>query len=292
MSFLDLFLFLVVLHALQDLSSPTRGEPSTTGEFPKFLDLWIKKELKIKSSIILWSYFCKYLLVCTCMLSGVQSATITPNVAFKNFFLKTIWEFGFFEHKPPFLLAGPCNKPFLLHTPMFWFVWPHYVSGTRAWVQWQYFCHLSSWKKKMFQTLKEPKFSHLKRKRDSLVVWWLGLHASTKGHTDLIPDRGTEILQSAWSKKEDIWILILQKLTQICVHFMSLYQHPWACSKEPAYQCRRCKRRGFDPWVRAIPCRNTWQPTAVFLPVESHGQRNLVGYSPWGRKESDTTEAT
>ena len=34
------------------------------------------------------------------------------------------------------------------------------------------------------------------------------------------------------------------------------------------------------------------QPTPVFLPGESHGQRSLVGYSPWGCKESDTTEAT
>ena len=36
--------------------------------------------------------------------------------------------------------------------------------------------------------------------------------------------------------------------------------------------------------------RRKWQPTPVFLPGESHGQRSLVGYSPWGRKESDTTE--
>ena len=35
-----------------------------------------------------------------------------------------------------------------------------------------------------------------------------------------------------------------------------------------------------------------WQPTPVFLPRESHGQRNLVGYSPWGHKQSATTEAT
>ena len=51
------------------------------------------------------------------------------------------------------------------------------------------------------------------------------------------------------------------------------------------------KRLGFDPWVRKIPWR-TWQPTPVFLPGESHGQRSLVDYSPWGRRESDTTEAT
>ena len=38
--------------------------------------------------------------------------------------------------------------------------------------------------------------------------------------------------------------------------------------------------------------RRKWQPTPVFLPGESHGQRSLVGYSPWGHKESDTTEVT
>ena len=50
--------------------------------------------------------------------------------------------------------------------------------------------------------------------------------------------------------------------------------------------------RGFDPWVGKIPWRRAWHstPTPVFLPEESHGQRSLVGYSPWGRKELDTTE--
>ena len=51
-------------------------------------------------------------------------------------------------------------------------------------------------------------------------------------------------------------------------------------------QWRRCKRHGFDPWVGKIPWRREWQPTPVFLPGEPPGQRNLVGYSPWGRKES------
>ena len=58
--------------------------------------------------------------------------------------------------------------------------------------------------------------------------------------------------------------------------------------KEPAYRCRRYKRYGFDPWVGKIPWRRAWQPTPVFLPGESHEQRNLAGYSPWGHKESDT----
>ena len=42
----------------------------------------------------------------------------------------------------------------------------------------------------------------------------------------------------------------------------------------------------------ALFWRRKWQPTPVFLPGESHGQRSLVGCSPWGRTESDTTEAT
>ena len=49
---------------------------------------------------------------------------------------------------------------------------------------------------------------------------------------------------------------------------------------------------GFDPWVETIPWRRAWQPTPVFMPGKSLGQRSLTGYSPWGHKESDTTEAT
>ena len=47
---------------------------------------------------------------------------------------------------------------------------------------------------------------------------------------------------------------------------------------------------GFNPWVGKIPWRGKWQPTPVLLPGKFHGQRSLVGYSPWGRRESDTTE--
>ena len=54
----------------------------------------------------------------------------------------------------------------------------------------------------------------------------------------------------------------------------------------------RDKRRGFNPWVRKMPWRRAQQPPPVFLPGESHGQRNLVGYSLLGDKESDITEVT
>ena len=45
-----------------------------------------------------------------------------------------------------------------------------------------------------------------------------------------------------------------------------------------------------DPWIEKIPWRRAWQLAPVFLPGGSHGQRRLAGYSPWGCKESDTTE--
>ena len=45
-------------------------------------------------------------------------------------------------------------------------------------------------------------------------------------------------------------------------------------------------------WVGKSPWRRKWQPTPVFLPGKSHGQRNLEGYSPWGCKDSDTIEHT
>ena len=54
--------------------------------------------------------------------------------------------------------------------------------------------------------------------------------------------------------------------------------------------CLQCRRPRFDPWVGKIPWRRKWQPTPVLLPGKFHGWRNLIGYSPWGHKESDTTE--
>ena len=44
------------------------------------------------------------------------------------------------------------------------------------------------------------------------------------------------------------------------------------------------ERCGFHPWVEKIPWRRKRQPTPVYLPGESHGQRGLAGYSPWGHR--------
>ena len=57
-----------------------------------------------------------------------------------------------------------------------------------------------------------------------------------------------------------------------------------ASGKESACRHRRCRILGFDPWVGKIPWRRKWQYTPVFVPGKSHGQRSLVGHSPWGCK--------
>ena len=62
-------------------------------------------------------------------------------------------------------------------------------------------------------------------------------------------------------------------------------------SKEPA-----CQETQGMPWVRALgqedPLKEEWQPTPMFLPAESHGQRSLAGYNAQDCKELDTTEMT
>ena len=87
----------------------------------------------------------------------------------------------------------------------------------------------------------------------------------------------------------------LKYIQLLFVSYTSVLGFLSASGKEPTCQYRRQKRTGFDPWVRKIPWRRKWQlalPFMVFLSGESHGQRSLEGYGPWGHKESDTTDAT
>ena len=70
-----------------------------------------------------------------------------------------------------------------------------------------------------------------------------------------------------------------------CLAFTKWELPWWLSGKGSAYQCKRYRRHGFDPWVRKIPWRRKWQPTLVFLPGKSHRQRSLEGYSPWDHRE-------
>ena len=64
----------------------------------------------------------------------------------------------------------------------------------------------------------------------------------------------------------------------ICIH-MGIPR--WFSSRESDCQCRRHRKCGFDLWVSKIPWRRKWQPTPIFLPGESQGQRIPAGYGPW-----------
>ena len=92
-----------------------------------------------------------------------------------------------------------------------------------------------------------------------LEAWHAAVHGVTKSRTWL--SDWTELI---WNQRWHPW---------------------WLSSKESAFQC---KRYGFNPWVGKIPWRRKWQPTPVFLPGKSHGQRSLVGCSPRGLKRVKT----
>ena len=84
------------------------------------------------------------------------------------------------------------------------------------------------------------------------------------------------------------------KIGKVIIAFAYKYVFGWASQmalvvKNPP---TNADVRGFNPWVGEIPWRRKWELTLVFLPGESHGQRSLVGYGPYGCKESDRTEVT
>ena len=105
-----------------------------------------------------------------------------------------------------------------------------------------------------------------------------------------------ELNQGLLHCRQILYQLSYQGSPGSCQNWIKL-QDTWdipggASGKESACQCWRCKSRGFHPRVTKIFWRRKWQPTPVFLPGESHGQRSLAGYSTWGCKELDTTEVT
>ena len=71
----------------------------------------------------------------------------------------------------------------------------------------------------------------------------------------------------------------------ICTWVRHTYRYRW-CAYIYAERCTHM----YIAWVRHTHQRRQWHPTPVLLPGKSHGWRSLVGCSPWGRKESDTTE--
>ena len=66
----------------------------------------------------------------------------------------------------------------------------------------------------------------------------------------------------------------------------------WCSGKDSVSSAEDVRDMSSIHWSGKIPWRRKWQPTPVFVPEKSHGQRNLVSYSPWCHKEQDTTEHT
>ena len=109
-------------------------------------------------------------------------------------------------------------------------------------------------------------------------AWRAAIHGVTKSRTWL----------SDWSERAS-------KEKAMATHSSTLaWQIPWM--EEPGrVQSMGSWRVGYD-WATSLSLftfihwKRKWQTTPVFLPGKSHGQRSLVGYCPWGRKELDTTE--
>ena len=102
--------------------------------------------------------------------------------------------------------------------------------------------------------------------RQPLRIRPLGVSLVLKGSSVPGISKSHVLFQYFWSNSQKYWLMGLLS---------------WLNGKESACQCRRHR---FDSWVGKIPWRRKWLPTPVFLPGEFHGQRSLVGYSPWGHK--------
>ena len=95
-----------------------------------------------------------------------------------------------------------------------------------------------------------------------------------------------EIKLSVWGPKGDYVDSFSPSVSLLPLeaYSVSILGFPGALVVKNCCQCRRHKRPEFNPWVRKSPWRRSWKPTPVFFPGESHGQRSLAGYHPWGRK--------
>ena len=102
--------------------------------------------------------------------------------------------------------------------------------------------------------------------------------------------------QSDWPEQNwtDVCIIYIYVCIVIYIHtyvcIITIRLPRWLNGKESAWKCRRRRRCGFNVWVRNILWRRKWQPTLVFMPRKSQGQRNLSGYHQHGWKEANTTE--
>ena len=121
--------------------------------------------------------------------------------------------------------------------------------------------------------------------------YWSGLHGPPPGGP-LNPGIGPMSLMSlaltgSFFTTNAIWKAMVFYQVEITKELIALKERKFAYPTVIRLQCRR---PAFHPWVWEIPWHRKWQPIPVFLPEESHEQGSLLGYSPWGRKESNMIE--
>ena len=124
-------------------------------------------------------------------------------------------------------------------------------------------------------------FHFCKRETFNNIIWIRHL---------VIIFKGTQILRNLIDQTHVKWHLYKSLIEALFVNHLN--SHWYGTGWLPRWQefTWKCKRCSFDPWVGRSPGGGNDNPLQYSWPGEFHGQRSLVGYSPWARKELNTTE--
>ena len=143
------------------------------------------------------------------------------------------------------------------------------------------FSYLNDWKRLLLEFSRETETIRYIENMERKFYWEIG--------SKIVEVQESYDLPSAkWGLRENGRVVLIQSW-RIKSRAKDIKGFPGDTVVKNMHQCRRCRKHGQDTWVGKIPWRRKWQQTPVFLPGESHGQRSLTGYSPWGNIESDVT---
>ena len=115
------------------------------------------------------------------------------------------------------------------------------------------------------------------------ITWALKMFAHTK-EVSLIRPYPLPLTSNPWESP------FSYKVSLKSTPFLHLNRYSASLVAQLVKNLTAMQETQFSPWVEKIPRRRKWQPTPVFLPGKSLGQRSMAGYSPWRGKELDTTE--